>query len=174
MSGAETTIDKWILSRLAMCVIETNAGMASYDFRKVTLAIHMFWLYEFCDVYLEEVKKVIPPGTPHFEFVRHTTISESGQKTIEIDEKKAKASREILYLCLDTFFRILAPIMPFITEELWQRLPKRPSEKAPSLCIASYPSDTDFNVFRNKEIEAECSHLLKKKHQEIGLEFPPE
>lgn len=47
--------------------------------------------------------------------------------------------RQVLYLCVDTSLRILSPFMPFITEELWQRLPKRANVKAPSICVADYP-----------------------------------
>jgi valyl-tRNA synthetase len=62
LSGNETEIDNWILSRLAFCVIQSNEGMEKYNFRQVTSSVYNFWLYEFCDIYLEKVKPVMQSG----------------------------------------------------------------------------------------------------------------
>jgi valyl-tRNA synthetase len=53
--------------------------------------------------------------------------------------------------------------MPFITEELWQRLPKRASETAPSLCVASYPIDSDFASYRNEELDTQFGRASKQQ-----------
>lgn len=45
-------MEKWVLSRLAAAVEDSNKGFAEYDFPLVTTAIYSFWLYELCDVYL--------------------------------------------------------------------------------------------------------------------------
>ena len=50
-----------------------------------------------------------------------------------------KSSQQTLYTCLDQGLRLLHPFMPFVTEELWQRLPKRPNNSTPSIMIAKYP-----------------------------------
>jgi valyl-tRNA synthetase len=55
--------DRWILSRLAHCVAQCNAGFQSYNFRQLTTALYHFWYYEFCDVYLEAVKPVLQTKT---------------------------------------------------------------------------------------------------------------
>lgn len=78
--------------------------------------------------------------------------------------------RQMLHFCLDNFFRLISPFMPYISEELWQRLPKRASETAPSICVADYPQPDDvtivlglfeilniyfqFAVYRNEELDA--------------------
>ena len=49
------------------------------------------------------------------------------------------------YECLDNALRLLSPFMPYLTEELWQRLPRRPAEAAPSICVAAYPEDVGHN-----------------------------
>lgn len=49
------------------------------------------------------------------------------------------SARQTLYTCLDQGLRLLHPLMPFVTEELWQRLPRRPNDSTPSIMIASYP-----------------------------------
>lgn len=48
---------------------------------------------------------------------------------------------QVLFFCADVGLRLLAPLMPFLAEELWQRLPPRPGgPSAPSICVAPYPS----------------------------------
>lgn len=51
----------------------------------------------------------------------------------------AEISREILYTCLDSGLRLLSPFMPFVTEELYQRLPRRKNDEIPSIVVAQYP-----------------------------------
>ena len=60
---------------------------------------------------------------------------------------------------MDTFLRLLAPVMPFITEELWQRLPKRSLEKAKSICVAKYPSPAEY-PFREQNIEEDINSAM--------------
>lgn len=50
-----------------------------------------------------------------------------------------KSAQNTLYTCLDGGLKLLHPFMPFVTEELWQRLPRRPKDKCPSIMMASYP-----------------------------------
>jgi valyl-tRNA synthetase len=50
-----------------------------------------------------------------------------------------KSAKQTLYTCLDYGLRLLHPIMPFVTEELWQRLPRRPNDLTPSIMLAPYP-----------------------------------
>ena len=55
VSGKESTVDRWILSRCSYAVEKMNTGFEEYDFNGVTTAIFNFWLYDFCDVYLVSV-----------------------------------------------------------------------------------------------------------------------
>ena len=57
------------------------------------------------------------------------------------DEEKKAVCCNVLYTCLETGLRLTSPFMPFLTEELWQRLPRRAGEEAPSICVAPYPTD---------------------------------
>lgn len=59
-------LDKWIMSRLALCVKLTDSNIAAYTFEPATRAIYNFWLYEFCDIYLEAAKPVMMQGTLMF------------------------------------------------------------------------------------------------------------
>ena len=49
------------------------------------------------------------------------------------------SAQQTLYTCLDHGLRLLHPFMPFVTEELWQRLPRRPNDSTPSIMLSSYP-----------------------------------
>ncbi|KAI6244028.1 Valyl-tRNA synthetase [Aphelenchoides fujianensis] len=131
LNGCENAIDKWILSRLAFCVAQCESGLSAYKFEQAAQATYEFFWYEFCDVYLESIKGVTTSG----------------------DEAAISIVRNVLYVCLDTILCLLAPFMPFITEELWQRLPKRSESEAPSVHVAEYPQPADFSAFRNEELE---------------------
>lgn len=109
-------MDLWILSRLTTAVENTNKGFETYEFTASTNALYNFWLYDLCDVYLECVKPVFQNGT---------------------DNEKASA-RQTLFTCLDNGLRLISPFMPYISEELYQRLPHAPNGPL-SICIAPYP-----------------------------------
>jgi valyl-tRNA synthetase len=50
-----------------------------------------------------------------------------------------KSAQQTLYTCLDHGLRLLHPFMPFVTEELWQRLPRRPNDPTPSIMVSQFP-----------------------------------
>lgn len=139
LSGNESALDQWILSRLSSAVEACEIGMSGYNFQQVTTAVYNFWLYDFCDIYIEGSKPVLANG----------------------DSDGASVTRHVLYLCTDTGLRLLAPFMPFITEELWQRLPKRKkADKEPSsICVASYPDVLEYQ-FKNEQLEARISQVM--------------
>jgi valyl-tRNA synthetase len=121
-------VSEWIVSRLAMAVDQCNIGLSTYAFPAATTGVYQFFLYELCDKYLEYVKPVIRSGS-----------------------ENAALAKDVLHLCLDTSLKLLAPFMPFITEELWQRLPRIPS--APSIHVSPYPNIEKFRSLRNLEVE---------------------
>lgn len=55
------------------------------------------------------------------------------------DQVAAECARQTLYTCLDVGLRLLSPFMPFVTEELFQRLPRRTPKAPASLCVTPYP-----------------------------------
>ncbi|XP_061919856.1 valine--tRNA ligase isoform X1 [Entelurus aequoreus] len=141
LCGEESVTDRWILSRLSAAVSLCDASFKAYDFPAITTAIYNFWLYELCDVYLESVKPV---------FSRDHA---SGQKEAEV-------CRQTLYACLDVGLRLLAPIMPFLTEELYQRLPRRrPRHDAPSIGVTSYPSTQEF-CWNSEEVDRNMDFVM--------------
>lgn len=60
-----------------------------------------------------------------------------------VDQVAAECARQTLYTCLDVGLRLLSPFMPFVTEELFQRLPRRTPQAPPSLCITPYPEPSE-------------------------------
>lgn len=129
--AATNAMDRWIRSRLAFAVSEVNANLKAYDFVAATTTIYNLWLYEFCGVYLEYSKIGIQ------------------------DESRAAATRQTLYFVAETALRLLAPFMPFLTEELWQRLPRQrlPNDLVDpiSISVSAYP--VDF-AGRDEDLEA--------------------
>uniref|UniRef100_A0A8C6HAC6 valine--tRNA ligase n=1 Tax=Mus spicilegus TaxID=10103 RepID=A0A8C6HAC6_MUSSI len=119
--GHESLVDRWIRSRLTEAVRLSNEGFQAYDFPAITTAQYSFWLYELCDVYLECLKPVL-----------------NG-----VDQVAAECARQTLYTCLDVGLRLLSPFMPFVTEELFQRLPRRTPKAPASLCVTPYPEPSE-------------------------------
>ncbi|XP_067865559.1 valine--tRNA ligase [Heterodontus francisci] len=136
-SSRGSLIDRWLLSRLSHAVELCNRGFNQYDFPAVTTAIYNLWLYELCDVYLECLKPVFT-GT---------------------DENAARVARNVLYTCLDAALRLLSPFMPFITEELYQRLPRRSAQDPPSITVTPYPECEEF-CWRDEELDHNVEFVM--------------
>ncbi|XP_063235743.1 valine--tRNA ligase isoform X1 [Bacillus rossius redtenbacheri] len=138
--GKESPMDVWMLSRLAAAVEQCDRGFKAYEFPTATTACYNVWLYELCDVYLECLKPVLQGG----------------------DEASVAAAKQTLHTCLDVGLRLLSPFMPFITEELYQRLPGS-SAATPSICVAPYPQVEEC-PWRNLVVESEVEFILKIVH----------
>lgn len=135
-------IDKWILSRLAAACASAQKGFSEYEFPNVTTACYSFWLYDLCDVYLESLKPVFQSGS----------------------EPAKLAASQTLYTCLEAGIRLLHPFMPFITEELWQRLPRKENDPK-SICVAEYPLEKSIPEGRNEQLEKEVSCVIDIIHK---------
>jgi valyl-tRNA synthetase len=113
--------DRWILSRLQRTAAEVDGALEAYRFNDAAAAIYRFVWSELCDWYIELAKPTLyaEPGGPAAE--------------------KRRAAQGSLALALETASRLLHPFMPFITEEIWQQLPK-PSGTPASIMITMYPA----------------------------------
>jgi len=138
--------EKWILSRTNFAINQSNEGFQKFAFPQATTAIFNFWLYELCDFYLELMKPIM-------------------QDTSNTEESLArkKSYRDILYTCLDTGLRLIHPFMPFLSEELYQRLPRRPKDKdCPSICLAAYPENIEG--LTDEESEKDFNTIIQAIH----------
>jgi valyl-tRNA synthetase len=115
-------ICKWILSVLNKAIGKTVTSLEAYKFSDATSAIYSWWQYQLCDVFIEAIKPYFFNDSQEFESAR-------------------AASRDALWVCLDTGLRLLHPFMPYVTEELWQRLPQpKDSCRKDSIMVSEYPS----------------------------------
>jgi len=127
--------DKWILTKLSQLITLTNERFEKYDFGYMVQGLYDFWLKELADYYIEAIKPVMKSG----------------------DDDSKKAALNTLYICLDSGLRMLHPTMPYLTEELFQRLPHRNGEAPESICIAPFP--TNCVSFADQDIEAQIASL---------------
>ena len=115
---AVTLEDRWILSRFNRVAANVNDALAAYRFHEAANSIYDFFWGEFCDWYLELIK-------PRLNF--------DGS-----DRSVAKTACTNLVNLFDSSLRLLHPVMPFITEEIWQTMYQhKPASK--SIALAAYP-----------------------------------
>jgi valyl-tRNA synthetase len=127
--------DRWILSRLNTCIAGVQGALTTYNFGDAASIVYQFLWREFCDWYIELSK-----GSLRGE-----------------DVHARDSSRAVLVYCLDQILRLVHPFMPFISEEIWQRLPMtRPTE---SICIAAYP--TEDRRLADPAAEAEMKPVIE-------------
>lgn len=110
--------ERWILHKMNSCARELNAALADREFSKATLLIYRYWYNELCDVYIENSKTIIRDGT----------------------EEERNSAIQSLYTALEGALTMIHPFMPYITEEMWQRMPRRQGDETKSIMISSYPT----------------------------------
>lgn len=142
------TRDKFILSRLNSITNECNNALTNYQFAACTSALHSFFLYDFCDLYLELIKPVI--------------TDTSSQKA----QERSRLAQATLYIILEQYLRLLHPFMPFLSEELWQRLPHRDQmTDEPTIMLAPYPKDieewTDAEAEKDMALARDAIHAAR-------------
>ncbi|KLO21256.1 valyl-tRNA synthase [Marinitoga sp. 1197] len=120
--------DKWMLSKLNKTIKIVSSSLKKYEFNIAARALYDFFWNEYCDWYIEAVKN-------------------------RLKSKNKLIAQNVLVRVLDTSLRLLHPFMPFLTEELWQNLPKINEEKY--LITAKWPEFNPEHDFEKEEYEFE-------------------
>ena len=119
-----TQVDFWITSRLHQVIATTSHAIDNYRFDLAAQAIYEFTWNEYCDWYLELAK-----------------ISLQSE-----DENLQRGTRHTLVTVLETILRLAHPIMPFITEEIWQRVAPLAGITAETIMLQAYPISDDAQI----------------------------
>ncbi|NUU99225.1 valyl-tRNA synthetase [Marinitoga sp. 1154] len=120
--------DKWMLSKLNKTIKIVSSSLKKYEFNIAARALYDFFWNEYCDWYIEAVKN-------------------------RLKSENKQIAQNVLIRVLDTSLRLLHPFMPFLTEELWQNLPKINEEKY--LITAKWPEFNPEHDFEKEENEFE-------------------
>ena len=104
--------EKWILHKLTIACREIASALNNREFQQACGIAYQYFYAELCDVFIENSKAII----------------------------QKNSTKNTLYTALEGGLTMIHPFMPFITEELWQRLPRRPGDSTPSIVVAKYPT----------------------------------
>ena len=118
--------DKYIIAKFHEMLGICNNSFEKYDFINFTKALYSFWYDDFCNFYLEIIK------TTENKHEHYSTLC----------------------LILSAGLKALHPVMPFITEELWQHIPKFKNDNSPSICVSDYPllKNFEYDLFVIEEV----------------------
>ncbi|MBW2276725.1 MAG: valine--tRNA ligase [Deltaproteobacteria bacterium] len=131
-----TLADRWILARLAQVAEEVDTGLEEFRVGEVTQLLYHFFWDELCSWYIELQKPVLTGD----------------------DESRREAGRQVLRHVLDASLRLLHTLMPFVTEALWQELPKTASAPA-SIMHAGFPTPNEGRV--DDDARKKADQLMK-------------
>jgi len=150
-----TLEDRWILSRFNRVAASVNDALATYRFHEAANSIYDFFWGEFCDWYLELIK-------PRLNF------EEGG------DQRAAQVACANLVNLFDAALRLLHPIMPFITEEIWQAIYEgKPALK--SIALAPFPqaAEKQFDLAAEREMAILQDLIISIRNLRAELKVEP-
>jgi len=137
-------VNRWILSRFYSTLKSVEKYLDNYQFNEAANLLYGFFWHEFCDWYLELIKSEI--NSPH--------------------------NQVVMYKILEKFLRTLHPFMPFITEEIWQKLPHAGS----SIMLTAWPHLQE-NIIEPKienTMEEALEIITNIRNMRLELEIPPQ
>jgi valyl-tRNA synthetase len=141
-SGKMATRDNFMISRLMKGVETVNDCLAGYRFGEAQQSVYSLWLNDICAIYLELIKPIVYDKS-------------------EDNRDRRWAAQATLWVSMEIGLRLLHPMMPFVTEELWQRLPGRGTlgpQEPQSIMIAPYPEVNQ--LYKNEASEESMAHSM--------------
>jgi valyl-tRNA synthetase len=153
-----TDAEKWILAELDRTCAEAAAHYADYRFDLLAQALYEFAWNQFCDWFLELAKPALQSG------------QEPGG-----DAAAADSTRHTLLYVLDALLRLLHPLAPFVTEELWQAVAPKLGKSGGTIMIQPYPRAGDIDVAAFATAAADIEWLkdaisaLRRIRSELGV-----
>ncbi len=129
-----SVVDRWILSRLQLVIENTRAALEEFRFNDAALGPYQFLWHEYCDWYIEMSKLPLAAS----------------------DERVVERTQAVLVHVLEQALRLLHPIMPFVTEEIWQHLPLE--HRSASIMVGPFPRADE--AWRSPEVEQCVGQLL--------------
>jgi valyl-tRNA synthetase len=126
--------ERWILSRLSRVEREVNDRLEAFRFDEACRALYAFFWGELCDWYIELVKPALGGEAPR------------------------PRAGDVLLTVLERSLRLLHPVMPFLTEELWQRLPGREAIHPETIVLAPYPAGE--SAWEDAAVEADMASWM--------------
>ncbi|MDX2481470.1 MAG: valine--tRNA ligase [Desulfuromusa sp.] len=143
--------DQWILNRYAFAAEEVNRALENYKFNDAASILYSFTWHEFCDWYIELSKDNLYGD----------------------NAEKRSCTQMVLFTVLEGLLRMLHPIMPFVTEEIWHALPG--NRVVDSIMQAAYPIEaiiaTDESVVADMELVMDVIRAIRNVRGE--LDVPP-
>jgi len=146
--------DRWIRGRLGAAVAGVRSNLAAYRFDLAAQAMYEFAWYEFCDWYLELSKPVL--------------------QTADVAPAARRGTRRTLLEVLEGTLRMLHPLMPFITEEIWQKVGPLAGRTDGTIMLQPYPSAAEFapDAVAEREIAALQAVVLGVRQIRGELDVP--
>ena len=127
-----TLADRWILARLQTTIADVTRLFERFEFGEAGRILYSFIWDDYCDWYIEMTKE-------------------------QLQDKEAAntTTKSILVFVLDQFLRLLHPIMPFVTEEIWQQI----GGQDKSIVVADYPRVNE--AYQDSQVEAQMAQLME-------------
>ncbi len=161
-----TDFEKWILSRLKVTVCESERHFKEYRFDLLAQTLYDFTWNQFCDWFLEMSKPFVNAKV---------AVDLAGEGELTTDIEKVMSFQYTLAHVLESLLRLLHPLTPFVTEELWHQVAPRLGTTETTISLRAYPQPDDFASTDYATAEADVEWFkdviseLRKLRSSLGI-----